>query len=152
MLLGNGIHIEADEFAQACQEYVRHLASVNDEFKAVDDPVKTVDELSATRGCVIIRKLHGHPRARYEVVSRRKKTGLTDLMLTRLESVFTSLAPDDVVLWKMRLHSQGELAYAGVVFYGESDILSSRPDFEGHVGRRKTTEPARRLGSSRGLR
>jgi hypothetical protein len=81
-------------------------------------------------GVVIIRKLDGHPRARFELISRRKKTGLSGDQVARLENFF-HIAPDDVMLWRMSPNtSGGELVYAGVAIYGEPNIPSRSPNYE----------------------
>lgn len=148
LLMGVGFYSKDPDFSGACASYVKELKALNPGQNFEEDPVTAVDNLVSSYNGVVVRKLEGHDRARYEVLSRRKKTGLTDLMVTRVEKVFPSITPDDVVLWRMRVDGPGELVYAGVAFYGESDIVSRSPLFEP-----KQPKPTvKRLGEPRKLR
>jgi hypothetical protein len=148
--MGNGYHSSKPTFEEACAEFVGEIkefgSTVGSSFE--DDPVREVDRLISVNNEVVVRKIYDDERARYEVISRRKKTGLTDQQLNNLETVFPSLAPDDVVMWRMRPGSQGELVYAGVAFYGESDIATRTPLYEPKAPKEKVVK----LGEPRKLR
>jgi hypothetical protein len=110
----------------------------------------TLDSLVAG-GVVIIRRLGGHPRARFELISRAKKTRLKGDQVFKLQKIL-GITPDDVMLWRMNPSiSGGELVYAGVAIFGESDIASRSPNYEPSTPKPKLKEEPNRLGKPRKL-
>lgn len=147
---GHGVFIPIDDLYNACQAYIDRITptrklyyarmyniSLADVEKAPtllpEDPVEAVDGAVAVYKEVVVRRLANHPRAKYELLSRRKVPDLDDSQLHAIESTFPGMAPDDVVLWRRHLKDPGQLVYAGVAFFGERDTLSNSPNWEPKV-------------------
>lgn len=140
LLLGAGIHIKAPDISSACKDFIEQVKVVEynrerlrtGELSFERDPLDAVDTLVASQNEVILQKIEGHPRARYALYSRKKTPRLTGKQLTKIESCFPTLSPDDVILWKMRLRAgtQSQLVYAGVALYGESHTKANDPSYD----------------------